>query len=259
MDIAVTAKLVRGWVDETGQLLRESLSNTSIVVEEKSHPSDLVTEMDRFIEAFYVEKIRKEFPDHHIIGEEGSYGEIKNMDGYVWIIDPIDGTLNYVKQKRNFCSMIALYKDGVGIFSFINDVINNDIYYAIKGKGAYCNDKQLESITSYHLGEGLVALNTKMVMLKPTLSRKIIQEALGVRLIGSAGLEMVQVITNRVSAYVTTPLNFWDVAPGIMIASELGLKYSRTDDSPIKMLEKNPIIVANKHTHQEIINIMKSN
>ena len=57
MDIVVTAKLVRGWVEEAGQLLRESLSNTSIVVEEKSHPSDLVTEMDRSIEAFYVEKI----------------------------------------------------------------------------------------------------------------------------------------------------------------------------------------------------------
>lgn len=256
MNIDVTAKLVQEWVEEAGQLLRESLSNTSIVVEEKSQPSDLVTEMDRFIEAFYVEKILKQFPNHQILAEEGNYGEVTNMGGYVWIIDPIDGTLNYVKQKSNFCSMIALYKDGVGIFSFINDVIHEDVYYAIKGKGVYCNNKRLEPSMPHHLNKGLVALNTKMVMLKPALSKRIIREALGVRLIGSAGLEMIQVITNRVSAYVTTPLNFWDIAPGIMIASELGLKYSRIDGSPIEMLEKNPIIVANKETHQDIVSIM---
>lgn len=247
------AKLVRTWVEEAGDMLRDSLNNSSIIIEEKTAPSDLVTEMDRFIEAFYVKKIRKNFPTHKIFGEEGTYDKIEDMSGFIWIVDPIDGTLNYVKQKSNFCTMIALFQDGEGVMAFIYDVMNNKLYHGVKGQGVYCNDEILAPIPSHPLKEGLVALNTKMVMLKPEISNRIVREALGVRLIGSAGLEMVQVLTQRVSAYVTTPLNGWDLAPGMMLATEQGLTFTQTDGSPVDLLKLNPIIVANPLTHQDVI------
>ncbi|MGP6138789.1 inositol monophosphatase family protein [Jeotgalibaca sp. A127] len=253
MDYVAMAEMVREWVNEAGDILRESLTDTSIKIEEKSAPSDLVTEMDRFIEAFYVNKIRENFPDHKIYGEEGTYDEINDLSGFIWIIDPIDGTLNYVKQKSNFCTMLTLFNDGEGVLAFINDVINKRVYHGVKGHGVRCNDEILEPVPNHTLKDGLVALNTKMVMLQPETSNKIVKEALGVRLIGSAGLEMVQVLTNRVSAYVTTPLNSWDIAPGYMLGTELGLCFTRTDGLPINLMEKNPIIIANSTTHREIV------
>lgn len=253
MDFISMAELVREWVDEAGNRLRESLTDTSIKVEEKTSPNDLVTEMDRSIEAFYVERIREHFPDHKIYGEEGTYDEITDLNGYIWMIDPIDGTLNYVKQKSNFCSMLTLFKDGVGIMAFINDVIHEEIYYGVKGHGVYCNDRKLEPVPDHHLNEGLLAINTKMALHDPEQAQTLIDEALGVRLIGSAGLEMIQVLTNRTSAYVTTPLHTWDIAPGYMLATELGLRFTRVDGSPIRLMEKNPILVANDTVYEEIV------
>lgn len=254
MDYVKLAKMVREWVEEAGDILRDSLADTSIKIEEKTAPSDLVTEMDRYIEAFFVKKIQAHFPNHRIYGEEGTYDVIEDLNGFIWIIDPIDGTLNYVKQKSNFCTMITLFKDGEGVMAFINDVIHEKLYHGVVGHGVYCNDERLEPIPHHHLNEGLVALNTKMVMLHPEISTRIVREALGVRLIGSAGLEMVQVLTNRVSAYVTTPLSSWDIAPGFMLGKELGLTFTRTDGLPINLVEKNPIIIANAIAYEDIIN-----
>lgn len=245
--------LVKEWVSEAGSMLRESLHDDSIKVSEKTNPSDLVTDMDKGIEAFYVEKIRKNFPDHKIFGEEGTYDEIDNLEGYIWIIDPIDGTLNYVKQKSNFCSMIALFKDGEGVLAFIDDTLHEESYYGIKGEGVYCNDELLEKAPNHRMEEGLLAINTKMVMDVPSGVKELMDEALGIRLIGSAGLEMIQVLTNRVSAYITTPLAAWDIAAGYMLAKELGLEFSRPDGSPINLMEKNPIVIANKTTHDQIV------
>lgn len=253
MEYELIAELTREWVDEAGEMLRESLKNTSLKIEEKTNPSDLVTEMDRAIEAFFVEKIQKHFPDHKIFGEEGTYDEINDLSGFIWIIDPIDGTLNYVKQKSNFCSMIALFKDGEGVLSFINDVIHEDIYFGIKGKGVFCNDRRLEAVPPHSLNEGLIAISTKMVTNESEKTKEVVQEALGVRLIGSAGLEMIQVLTNRVSAYITNDLSAWDIAQGYMLATELGLTFTRRDGTPINLMEKNPILVANSQAHKEIV------
>lgn len=245
--------LVKEWVKEAGSMLRESLNDTSIKVSEKTNPSDLVTDMDKEIEAFYVKKIRKHFPEHKIFGEEGTYDEIDNLNEFIWIIDPIDGTLNYVKQKSNFCSMIALFKDGEGVLAIIDDVLREECYSGVKGEGVYCNDQRLEKASDHRVEQGLLAINTKMVMNIPSGVKELMDEALGIRLIGSAGLEMIQVLTNRVSAYITTPLATWDIAAGYMLAKELGLEFSRPDGSPIKLMEENPIVIANQTTHKQII------
>lgn len=258
MEYLSMAKIVREWVDEAGDNLRESLNDASIKVEIKTDASDLVTEMDKSTEAFYVEKIREHFPGHKIYGEEGTYDEIENLDGFIWVIDPIDGTLNYVKQKSNFCSMLALFKDGVGILGFINDVVHDEVYYSIKDEGVFCNDKRLEPIPDHHLEEGLLAINTRMAMGELDHSKKLMDKALGVRIIGSAGLEMIQALTNRVSAYVTSPLNTWDIAPGYVMATELGMIVTRRDGSPINLMELNDVIVASPTVHQEIVEELRN-
>lgn len=247
------AAQVRGWVEDASQTLRASLEQTSLKVSVKTHPSDLVTEMDEQIEAFYVKKIQAHFPEHRIFAEEGEYDSIEDTNGFIWIIDPIDGTLNYVKQKSNFCTMISLYKDGEGVLAFIGDVIHEKTYWAVKGQGVFCNDRRLQPVPDHRLFDGLIAVNTKLLKRSPDQVGELVKGALGIRLIGSAGLEMIQVLTNRSSAYVTTPMHPWDVAAGYMMAQELGLRFTRTDGTPIQVMEDNGLVIACESVHQDIL------
>ena len=101
-------------------------------VDTKTSRNDLVTNVDKEIEQFFIAKIREQFPTHKIMGEEGFGDELTSMDGYVWLIDPIDGTLNFVKRQEDFGIMIALYKDGVGLLGYIYDVMRDRFVYGIK-------------------------------------------------------------------------------------------------------------------------------
>src|SRR5699024_8231038 len=105
------------------------------------------TKMDKNIEKFFVKNIKQEFPNHLLFSEEGYGDEISSLDGIVWIIDPIDGTMNFVHQKRNFAISIGIYQDGIGQIGFIYDVMADDLYSAKRGMGAYKNDRKLEMLS----------------------------------------------------------------------------------------------------------------
>ena len=102
---------VLAWLEEAAENLRQSLKR-SLQVDQKTGASDLVTEMDKATEAYFVDKITSHFPDHRIIGEEGMSQGTEDLAGIVWVIDPIEGTLNFVKQKNNFAILIGIFQDG---------------------------------------------------------------------------------------------------------------------------------------------------
>ena len=101
------------WVKEAGERIRASFDKT-LNIETKSNPNDLVTNIDKEIEQFFIKKIRADFPTHKIMGEEGFGDELTNLDGVVWMIDPIDGTMNFIHQQRNFAISLAVYENGIG-------------------------------------------------------------------------------------------------------------------------------------------------
>src|SRR5699024_2116110 len=117
------------WILEAGQIIKEKI-NEPLNVDTKSDPNDLVTKMDKNIEKFFVKNIKREFPNHLLFSEEGYGDEISSLDGIVWIIDPIDGTMNFVHQKRNFAISIGIYQDGIGQIGLIYDVMADDLYSA---------------------------------------------------------------------------------------------------------------------------------
>lgn len=133
--------------------LRESF-NKELEIKEKTSRTDLVTNMDREIELFLYEKITAHFPDERILGEESVGHDIQDLEGIVWIIDPIDGTLNFIKQRANFAIMIGIYEDGVGHLGYIYDVVRDELYFAIRHNGAYCNDRRLPTVEELPLSEG---------------------------------------------------------------------------------------------------------
>src|SRR5690554_2319826 len=102
------------WTLEAGERIRETIDEPR-TVQTKMDYKDLVTEVDQETEQFFIERIKKHYPDHQVLGEEGFGDEVTSLNGWVWMVDPIDGTMNFVHQKRNFAISIGIYKDGVGL------------------------------------------------------------------------------------------------------------------------------------------------
>lgn len=244
------------WMETAAKNLRESLKR-DLHVEEKRNARDLVTEMDRQTEAFFVDKIQSTYPDHRIVGEEGTGQDIEDTKGIIWVIDPIDGTMNFVKQKNHFGIMIAIYQDGLPQAGYIYNVMAEDLYYGIMGEGAYLNHQPLipQPITS--LSDGLICGNVDMFMANRNKVQKVAEASLGARSYGAAALEIIGVIRGEIAAYVSSGLNPWDFGAGNIICQSMGFKMTDLQGQDVDILTKTPVVFAPAHIHEEIISILK--
>ena len=248
-------QLITEWVLEAGEKIKSSFKET-IQVEQKSNRNDLVTEMDKKTEQLLIENIRQHFPGERILAEESNNKDIEDLSGVVWIIDPIDGTLNFVKQQNDFAIMVAVYEDGIGQMSYIYDVMKGELYVAIKDRGVNCNGQALGKVLDVELDNGLVAISSVLLSGDNSSVRKVGQRSNGVRMIGSAGLETIYASTGRIVAYIAASLAPWDIAAGKLIAEELGLVYTQHNGEKVDLLRKNPVIVATPTAHQTIIEML---
>lgn len=245
------------WVMEAGNKIRDSFTET-LNIQTKSNPNDLVTNIDKEIEQFFINKIRKTFPNHRILGEEGFGDEVGNLDGVVWIIDPIDGTMNFIHQQRNFAISLGVYENGIGKIGIIYDVAHDELYHAITGKGAFMNDTELPPLNKVTVKESIIALNATWVMenhrIDHNLLIPLVRDARGTRSYGTAALEMVFVATGRVDAYISMRLSPWDVAAGSVIIEELGGIVTNLRGNKLDFLSNDSLLVAKPGLHQNIIN-----
>jgi myo-inositol-1(or 4)-monophosphatase len=244
------------WVMEAGDKIRNSFNKT-LNIQTKSNPNDLVTNIDKEIEQFFINKIRKVFPNHRILGEEGFGDEIGHLDGVVWIIDPIDGTMNFIHQQRNFAISLGVYENGIGKIGIIYDVAHDELYHAIKSKGAFMNDTQLPPLSKRSVKESIIALNATWVMenhrIDHNLLIPLVREARGTRSYGTAALEMVFVATGRVDAYISMRLSPWDIAAGAVILDELGGVVTNLRGEKLNFLSQDSLLVAKPGLHQTIL------
>ena len=247
--------LIRKWLQKAAADIKESLK-TDLDVETKTKRNDLVTNMDRQIEKDFVEQIQHHFPNDQIVSEEGYGDRIEDInleENTVWFLDPIDGTLNFVLQEENFAVMLAVYEKGIGQQAYVYDVMRDELYWAIKGKGVYCNDQLLPQMTDTPLKDGLFASNSMYLSDKQVnLNTKITKQAMGVRTIGSAGIEATEVAKGSVVAYVSYGLKPWDVAPGLIMIEENGGVLTEFDGSPIDLLNTKPTIMGTPTANEEI-------
>ncbi|MGX7023702.1 inositol monophosphatase family protein [Vagococcus hydrophili] len=241
------------WVNEAADQIREKLKSP-IMVEEKSNRHDLVTNVDKETEAFLVEKIRTNYPDDHILGEEGLGDNLSDTKGRIWVIDPIDGTLNFVKQQENFCIMIGIFEDNVPILGFIYDVVKDEFAYGGAKTGVFLNSQSVNQVENVCLRDGLIGVNGAMFCHNTFNVRDIAIEAVGVRMLGCAGLDFLNVIRGKQNGYISN-LAPWDFAAGVALSEPLGLKCSKFDGSPYDILgERQYFLVATQKTYEEIAN-----
>ncbi|WP_455675872.1 inositol monophosphatase family protein [Pradoshia sp.] len=244
------------WIKEAGQRITQSFE-TILDIETKSNMNDLVTNMDKDVEHFFIEKIAERFPDHIVLGEEGSGHDLKELDGVVWIIDPIDGTMNFVHQQRNFAISIGIIENGVGKIGLIYDVVHDELYHSIRGEGAFLNDKRIEPMKEAKLEESIVGLNaiwlTDNKKIDKDITAKLVRDVRGTRSYGSAALELIYVATGRMNAYISMRLAPWDFAGGSIIIEELGGVVTDLQGNPIHYLKKSSLIATTPKLHEAIM------
>ena len=186
-------------------------------------PSDFVTNSDKKTEKIIIEELTKSRKNYSIISEE--IGEIKNLDkDNVWIIDPIDGTTNFMHGIPHFAISIALKSKDEIIAGLIFDPIKNEIFYAEKDNGAYFNNQRIRVSKKRSIKECLFA----------TGGQEEIDNKLNTRKTGSAALDLAYVGAGRYDGYFQKKLNIWDIAAGIIIVKEAGGRINDIDYSTYK-------------------------
>lgn len=225
-------------------------------VDTKTNYTDLVTTVDRENEQLINKALRELDPTSRILSEEG-FGDqqLSDLHGHLWIVDPIDGTMNFVKQHNNFAVMLALYIDGVPTLGYILDVVHDRLYHGRRGQGVYVNDQQMSQPADQGLRESLLAMNRILTLSGDPRLRELAQTAIGLRMYGSAGIEMIDVLTGQLGAYISN-LKPWDLAAGRMLAEELGLVVKSIDGTSLDVLSSNLVLVATSQVSRDIRQII---
>lgn len=237
-----------------GQHIRNHIFD-ELHIETKSNKNDLVTNMDKEVERILVSKIKETYPEHRIIGEEGHGNRITDTNGYLWVIDPIDGTLNFVHQKRNFAISVGIFKDGLPCVGLVYDVMSDVLYSTEVGHGAYKNDVPLSKLKNTKLSESIISMNPNWLVREKThrMYHKIIKDSRSARSYGSAALDFAFVAEGIIDSYITIRLHPWDFAGGMMIATEVGAVTTNHIGEALTPLKSNSVIVANAALHDELL------
>jgi len=177
----------------------------------KKGPHDFVTKTDKTVEKILIEELSKSKKNYSFITEEA--GTIKNTDkNNVWIIDPIDGTNNFLHGIPHFAISIALKSKDEILSGLIFDPIKDEMFYAEKEKGAYLNNQRLRVSKKNHIDECLFSSNSEGVKFSN----------LNMRNSGSAALDLAYVASGRLDGYFQKKINLWDVAAGVLMVKEAG-------------------------------------
>ena len=191
----------------------------------KKGPKDFVTKTDKRVEEILIQELSKSKKNYSFITEET--GVIKNVDdNNVWIIDPIDGTTNFLHGIPHFAISVALKSNNKIISGIIFDPIKNEMFYAEKNNGSYFNNQRIRVSNKNNLDECLFGTNIQGVKFSN----------LNVRCSGSAALDLAYVGSGRLDGFFQNNLNIWDIAAGLLIIDEAGGKINNFEDNKISKI-----------------------
>ena len=194
----------------------------------KKGPKDFVTKTDKRVEKILIEELSKSKKNYSFITEET--GKIINKNNNVfWIIDPIDGTTNFLHGIPHFAISVALQKDGEVIIGLIYDPIKNEIFYAERDNGSYLNNSRVRVSNKTDIEECLFASNNEGV--------KSIYPKLNLRNTGCAALDLAYVGCGRLDGYFHNLINLWDIAAGKIIIEEAGGKVNDINNFELNKID----------------------
>lgn len=210
-----------------GSVIMRGARDLDILAVSKKRHNDFVTEVDKAAEAEIIEVLTKAYPDHAILAEEsGASGASKDAE-FKWIIDPLDGTTNFIHGFPQFCVSIGLMHKGIITQGVIFDPTRNELFTATRGAGAFLNDRRIRVSKRIRLAESLIGTGfpfRDMAHLEQYISmfRDITTNALGIRRAGAAALDLAYVACGRLDAFWEIGLAPWDMAAGSLLLTEAG-------------------------------------
>ncbi len=210
-----------------GAIINRASMDLDILKINTKSPNDFVTEVDQAAEAAIIETLLQAYPDHGILAEESGREHGARHSEYQWIIDPLDGTTNFIHGLPMYCVSIALAHRNVVQQAVVYDPTRNDLFYATKGRGAYLNDKRLRVSKRTRMSDALIGTgfpfrrgdNFKRYM---KMFEEVMTQCAGLRRPGAAALDLCYVAAGYYDAFFETGLNPWDVAAGSLIITEAG-------------------------------------
>jgi len=227
---------------------------------------DLVTIADRESEAAVIARIRADWPEHGILGEESAgKGDTARAaspgSGFWWVIDPLDGTMNYAHGVPLFAVSIALMEDGEARMGLVVDPVRNEWFYARRGGGAFLNDRPIRVSGIHKLGAALLATGfphdrrEHMDGLMRVLGVMLMRSH-GVVRLGAAALDLVYVAAGRLEAFYEEHLSPWDVAAGNLIVEEAGGRASDYTGRRARISDRE-LLATNGHIHDELLGALQ--
>lgn len=221
---------------------------------------ELVTKHDLSVDKFMVEKIRAAYPDHAILSEEEGFRRKAKSD-YMWVIDPLDGTTNYIMRHTFFASTLAILKRGEPILGVIYAPYTRELFVAEKGRGAFKNEEKMHVSNENNLKNSFItfAYSHEPQSLKRAIGayQHFEFEARSMRHFGSSSLELAFVAAGRVEAQIITPpVRIWDVAAGVLMVKEAGGMVTDFQGRSSR-IAYNGLVASNSRVHNKILQVIK--
>jgi myo-inositol-1(or 4)-monophosphatase len=244
-----------------GKVLLRHARDGDLRVAYKDSRANLVTLADIESQRAVTEVIAATFPDHSIIGEEGTVGDEDAEDA--WYVDPLDGTTNYAHGLPFFCVSVALRAGGPGpagttVAGAVYDPRHDDMYCAARHQGAFQNGSALRVSAATRLDRSLIVAQAQSVddgeiRAYAALVDRLMRVAGGVRSLGSPALALCAIAAGRLEAYCEYAMDAWDILAGQLILQEAGGRLTRFDGEPHDTAGRADIVATNGHVHDELI------
>ena len=216
--------------------------------------------VDREAEGQLVRGLTPLLPGAKFLAEEAHQKTRTNTETYLWVIDPLDGTTNFVHHLQFYCVSVALLRKGQPLLGIIYDVCNKDCYWAVKGEGAFANTVRLKVSETKRIEDSLLAVGffSKDLESAAYYSKALSQlsvRARGWRRMGSAALQMAYVAAGRFDAYMDTQLKAWDIAAGLLLIEEAGGRLTDLSGMPFDITQGE--LLAGGAAHADFLRFMQ--
>lgn len=243
---------------EAGAAIIKEYFNRSFTISNKEGINNLVTEVDHKSEAAIIEVIKTDFPNHFILSEEA--GALEQHSEYKWIIDPIDGTVNYANGIPICCVSIGIEHNGKMEMGAVYNPFINEFYFAQRGFGATLNDKKISVSSKDDVSKSCLVTGFPYTYLDSEngplqVFEKFIRKGIPVRRLGSAAIDLCWVAAGRFDGFYEHQLSAWDSAAGFIIVEEAGGKVTNLKGEPYNPYQPG-LIATNGKIHDEMVRIV---
>lgn len=243
---------------DAGNIILSAHDIGSAVSQKTSH-RDLVTEYDKRVEQLLQAELLKLLPDAAFLGEEGDETPDWEQAEQLFIVDPIDGTTNFVQGYPNCCVSIGLMRRGVMEYGVIHNPFTGEMYYAKRGEGAFERGRRLSAedrdLEHSLLIFGSAAYYRDLIETTSDIFREVFPKAQDIRRFGSAALDFCYLAAGKAGAFYECRLCPWDYAAGSLIAQEAGLTVTALSGAPLDLLHKCSVLAAAPTAHRQLLEI----